>query len=65
MSYEEVIEKCLNTALIPCQAAGLNFDEEIRAKICKGKVSSENWLKIHKIGIKKLDKVTPLCFMGI
>ncbi|EEU7300220.1 aminofutalosine synthase MqnE, partial [Campylobacter jejuni] len=29
------------------------FDEEIRAKICKGKVSSENWLKIHKIWHQK------------
>jgi aminodeoxyfutalosine synthase len=25
------------------------FDEKVRDKICKGKVSSENWLKIHKI----------------
>jgi aminodeoxyfutalosine synthase len=38
------------------------FDEGIRNKICKGKVSSENWLKIHEIWHKmgKKSNVTML-----
>ncbi|EOU9385639.1 aminofutalosine synthase MqnE [Campylobacter coli] len=50
MSYEEVIEKMLEYGVDSMPGGGAEiFDEEIRKKICYGKVSSENWLKIHKL----------------
>jgi len=50
LSYEEVIEKMLEYGVDSMPGGGAEiFDEEVRAKICKGKVSSENWLKIHKM----------------
>ena len=50
MSYEEVIEKMLEYGVDSMTGGGEEiFDEEIRKKICHGKVSSENWLKIHKL----------------
>ncbi|MBZ7928790.1 aminofutalosine synthase MqnE [Campylobacter molothri] len=54
MSYEEVIEKMLEYGVDSIPGGGAEiFDEEIRKKICHGKVSSENWLKIHKLWHKK------------
>ncbi|EAL2981153.1 aminofutalosine synthase MqnE [Campylobacter coli] len=50
MSYGEVIEKMLEYGVDSMPGGGAEiFDEEIRKKICHGKVSSENWLKIHKL----------------
>ena len=50
MSYEEVIEKMLEYGGDSMPGGGAEiFDEEILKKICHGKVSSENWLKIHKL----------------
>ena len=50
LSYDEVIEKMLEYGVDSMPGGGAEiFDEEVRAKICKGKVSSENWLKIHKM----------------
>lgn len=54
LSYEEVVEKMLEYGVDSMPGGGAEiFDEEVRAKICKGKVSSENWLKIHKIWHEK------------
>ncbi|CAM3474491.1 aminofutalosine synthase MqnE [Campylobacter upsaliensis] len=54
LSYEEVVEKMLEYGVDSMPGGGAEiFDEEIRAKICKGKVSSENWLKIHALWHKK------------
>lgn len=54
LSYEEVIEKMLEYGVDSMPGGGAEiFDEEVRAKICKGKVSSENWLKIHKLWHQK------------
>ncbi|MBR8465774.1 aminofutalosine synthase MqnE [Campylobacter sp. faydin G-140] len=50
LSYDEVIEKMLEYGVDSMPGGGAEiFDERVRAKICKGKVSSENWLKIHKM----------------
>ncbi len=50
LSYEESIEKMLEYGVDSMPGGGAEiFDEQIRAKICKGKVSSENWLKIHEL----------------
>lgn len=50
MSYEEVIDKMVEYGVDSMPGGGAEiFDENIRAKICKGKVDSKNWLKIHRI----------------
>ena len=47
LSYEEVVEKMLEYGVDSMPGGGAEiFDEEVRRKICKGKVSSENWLKM-------------------
>jgi len=49
-SYSEVLEDMAKAGVDSMPGGGAEiFDEEIRAKICKGKVSSENWFKIHEI----------------
>ena len=48
--YEEVLEDMIESGVDSMPGGGAEiFDEKVRDKICKGKVSSENWLKIHKI----------------
>lgn len=50
LSYEESIERMIEYGVDSMPGGGAEiFDEEIRAKICKGKVSSQNWLKIHEL----------------
>ncbi|MCR6578093.1 aminofutalosine synthase MqnE [Campylobacter insulaenigrae] len=54
MSYEQIIEKMLEYGVDSMPGGGAEiFDEEIRKKICHGKVSSQNWLKIHKLWHEK------------
>ncbi len=54
MSYEEVIEKMLKYGVDSMPGGGAEiFAENIRAKICKGKVSSDNWFKIHELWHKQ------------
>ena len=61
-SYEKVLEDMLRAGVDSMPGGGAEiFDEKVRNKICK-KVSSENWLKIHKIWHKmgKKSNVTML-----
>ncbi|NDJ27572.1 aminofutalosine synthase MqnE [Campylobacter sp. MIT 12-8780] len=54
LEYEDTIEKMIEYGVDSMPGGGAEiFDEGVRAKICKGKVSSENWLKIHKLWHKK------------
>lgn len=54
MSYEQIIEKMLEYGVDSMPGGGAEiFDEEIRKKICHGKVSGQNWLKIHKLWHEK------------
>lgn len=47
--YEEVLEDMAKAGVDSMPGGGAEiFDEGIRNRICKGKVSSENWLKIHE-----------------
>jgi len=49
LDYDEVIDLMIDSGVDSMPGGGAEiFDEEIRDFICKGKVSSENWLKIHK-----------------
>jgi len=54
LSYEEVIELMIKNGVDSMPGGGAEiFDEEIRERICKGKVSSEGWFKIHKLWHEK------------
>jgi len=49
-NYEEVLKDMADSGVDSMPGGGAEiFDENVRNKICKGKVSSENWLKIHEI----------------
>ena len=49
-SYEEVLDDMIEAGVDSMPGGGAEiFDEKVRDKICKGKVSSENWLKIHNL----------------
>jgi len=49
-SHAEVLEDMAKAGVDSMPGGGAEiFDEEIRDKICKGKVSSSDWLKIHEI----------------
>ncbi|MDR2099630.1 MAG: aminofutalosine synthase MqnE [Campylobacteraceae bacterium] len=53
-SYDTIVEMMIEAGVDSMPGGGAEiFDEKIRAYICKGKVTSENWLKIHKIWHKK------------
>ena len=54
LSYEEVIDLMIKNGVDSMPGGGAEiFDEKVREFICKGKVSSENWLKIHELWHKK------------
>ena len=49
-SYEEIIELMIAHGVDSMPGGGAEiFAEDVRDKICKGKVSSKQWLEIHKI----------------
>nr|WP_306558756.1 aminofutalosine synthase MqnE [Campylobacter sp. CS_ED1] len=50
MPYKETLQNMIESGVDSMPGGGAEiFDEGIREQICKGKVSSENWLEIHKI----------------
>ena len=64
-SYEEVLDDMINVGVDSMPGGGAEiFDEEVRNKICKGKVSSENWLKIHKLWHKRGKKSNATMLFG-
>ena len=49
-SYEDIITLMVKSGVDSMPGGGAEiFDEEVRDFICKGKVSSEEWLKIHQL----------------
>ena len=49
LSYDEVIDLMIENGVDSMPGGGAEiFDEEVRDFICKGKVSSKNWLEIHR-----------------
>jgi len=49
-SYDEIIDLMIESGVDSMPGGGAEiFAEDIRDKICKGKVSSKDWLKIHEI----------------
>jgi len=54
LSYEEVIEKMIEAGVDSMPGGGAEiFDEKVREYICKGKLSAQKWLQIHKIWHEK------------
>ena len=54
LSYEEIIDTMIENGVDSMPGGGAEiFDEKIRKRICGGKVSSQNWLKIHELWHKK------------
>ena len=50
LSYEAIIQKMLECGVDSMPGGGAEiFDEKVRKKICGGKVSSQQWLDIHKL----------------
>jgi len=50
LTYEQVIDKMIEYGVDSMPGGGAEiFDEEVRNHICKGKVSSEQWLEIHEL----------------
>ncbi len=63
--YEEVLDDMIEAGVDSMPGGGAEiFDEEIRNKICKGKVSSKNWLKIHKLWHKRGRKSNATMLFG-
>ncbi len=53
-SYEEIIDMMVENGVDSMPGGGAEiFDEEIRDKICKGKVTSNEWLEIHRLWHKR------------
>ncbi len=49
-SYEEIIDMMIESGVDSMPGGGAEiFDEEVRDKICKGKVTSDEWFEIHKL----------------
>ncbi len=49
-SYEEIIDMMIESGVDSMPGGGAEiFDEAVRDKICKGKVSSAEWFEIHKL----------------
>ena len=50
MSYDEILTKMVEYGVDSMPGGGAEiFDEKVREYICKGKVSSDEWLQIHKL----------------
>jgi len=50
LSYEQIIEKMVESGVDSMPGGGAEiFDEKVRKKICGGKVTSQQWLDIHKL----------------
>ncbi len=49
-SYQEIIDMMIEYGVDSMPGGGAEvFDEEVRKRICGGKVTSEQWLEIHKL----------------
>jgi aminodeoxyfutalosine synthase len=65
LSYEAVLEKMAHYGVDSMPGGGAEiFDEKTRSFIAKGKVSSENWLKIHELWHKMGKKSNATMLFG-
>ncbi len=53
-SYEEIIDMMIESGVDSMPGGGAEiFDQEVRDKICKGKVTSDEWIEIHRLWHKR------------
>ncbi len=65
LSFEEMIEKMIESGVDSMPGGGAEiFDEEVRDYICKGKVSSDEWLEIHRLWHEKGRKSNATMLFG-
>jgi aminodeoxyfutalosine synthase len=65
LSYDDIIDKMINSGVDSMPGGGAEiFDEKVREYICKGKVNSENWLKIHTLWHKRGKKSNATMLFG-
>jgi aminodeoxyfutalosine synthase len=65
LSYEDVINKMIEYGVDSIPGGGAEiFDETVRKRICSGKVSSDNWLQIHKLWHQKGRKSNATMLFG-
>lgn len=64
-SYQEIIELMLEYGVDSMPGGGAEiFDEGVRKRVCGGKVSSEQWLEIHKLWHEKGKKSNATMLFG-
>ncbi|MCP4969725.1 MAG: aminofutalosine synthase MqnE [Arcobacter sp.] len=50
LSYEDIITRMIDSGIDSMPGGGAEiFDEKVRRRICGGKVTSQQWLEIHKL----------------
>jgi len=65
LSYDEVIDLMIKNGVDSMPGGGAEiFDEKVREYICKGKVSSKNWLEIHRLWHKRGRKSNATMLFG-
>jgi len=65
MSYEQIIDMMLESGVDSMPGGGAEiFDEKVREYICKGKVSSKQWMEIHDIWHKRGKKSNATMLFG-
>ncbi len=64
-SFDEIIDMMIESGVDSMPGGGAEiFDEEVRDKICKGKVSSDEWLEIHSLWHKRGRKSNATMLFG-
>lgn len=54
LTYEQIIDKMIKCGVDSMPGGGAEiFDEKVRKRVCGGKVSSKEWLEIHRLWHKK------------
>ncbi len=65
LSYDEVLDIMIESGVDSMPGGGAEiFDEEVRESICKGKVNSDDWLKIHSLWHKRGKKSNATMLFG-
>ncbi len=65
LSYEKMIDMMIESGIDSMPGGGAEiFDERVREKICKGKVSSKNWFEIHRLWHEKGKKSNVTMLFG-
>ncbi|MDK2040566.1 aminofutalosine synthase MqnE [Aliarcobacter butzleri] len=65
LSYQEIIDMMIENGIDSMPGGGAEiFDEKVRKRICGGKVTSEQWLEIHKLWHQKGRKSNATMLFG-